>query len=261
MATPKYRQIADELREDILTGVLKLGDQIPTEASLQDKYEVSRNTVREAIRELIGEGLLVTEGRRGTRVRNLTPFVFNAQLYVDDDTYYEQPHPSADSWASQVIAAGRVPSQNFDMRITAVGSSITALLGLQTDDLVCIRECERSIDNVRWCDEVTYYPLDIAEACGLVTPHDIVEGTARRIADRGYVEVEYKDTIYGRPATPEEVISFGLQSGASVILQDRLAMLVDRPCRLTRQVFPMDRNRVRYALRAAASRRAKAGLQ
>ncbi|WP_155482932.1 GntR family transcriptional regulator, partial [Cronobacter sakazakii] len=44
-AKPKYRQIADTLREQIREGVLKPGDALPTESALQAQFGVSRVTV------------------------------------------------------------------------------------------------------------------------------------------------------------------------------------------------------------------------
>lgn len=248
MATSRYRVIADELRQQILSGDLRPDDRIPTEKELESLHAVSRNTVRKATQQLIDEGLLVTDGRRGTRVRRPQPFLYDAQVY-GDQSYYDRPSPTSDSWETQVLAAGRVPSQTFEMHIKAVGPSVGVMLGLDPDTLVCHRDCERSIDDVRWCDEVSFYPLDIAEACGLTTPHDIPEGTARRLASKGFVEVRMRDRIHGRRATPEELSDFELPTGASVIIHDRLAMLADRPSRLTRYVFPMERNEIGYEWR------------
>ena len=60
---PAYRVVADALRVQILQGELKSGDRLPTESELCELYSVSRSTVREALRALATERLLVT--RRG----------------------------------------------------------------------------------------------------------------------------------------------------------------------------------------------------
>ncbi|HEY4462402.1 MAG TPA: GntR family transcriptional regulator, partial [Streptosporangiaceae bacterium] len=46
VADPKYRAIADELREQIESGQLPPGSQLPTEIELQDRFSASRNTIR-----------------------------------------------------------------------------------------------------------------------------------------------------------------------------------------------------------------------
>ncbi|MEM7688865.1 MAG: GntR family transcriptional regulator [Pseudomonadota bacterium] len=62
--TPRYLQLAGELREAILSGEFASGKPFPTETALCTKYDVSRFTVREALRRLEVEGLI--ERRRGS---------------------------------------------------------------------------------------------------------------------------------------------------------------------------------------------------
>ena len=52
MANPMYRQIAEDLREQIESGRLDPGQQLLTEIELRDHYGASRNTVRDAIKLL-----------------------------------------------------------------------------------------------------------------------------------------------------------------------------------------------------------------
>ncbi|MFB5761310.1 GntR family transcriptional regulator [Paenibacillus medicaginis] len=67
---PKYQVIIDDIKSNILSGAYSLGEQIPTEAALQDMYKVSRQTVRKAILELSNEGFLRSEKGSGTYVSN-----------------------------------------------------------------------------------------------------------------------------------------------------------------------------------------------
>ncbi|HEX9834954.1 MAG TPA: GntR family transcriptional regulator, partial [Mycobacterium sp.] len=54
----KPKQVADALRRDIVEGRLGEGDSIGTEAQLVERFEVSRPTLREALRILDAEGLI-----------------------------------------------------------------------------------------------------------------------------------------------------------------------------------------------------------
>jgi DNA-binding GntR family transcriptional regulator len=65
-------QLADRLRDEIATGVLGAGDQL-VEMALGAKFGVSRSTVREVLRELHEQGLVIHHPRTGTRVRALGP--------------------------------------------------------------------------------------------------------------------------------------------------------------------------------------------
>ena len=58
---PPYRQIAAMLREAIESNRLASGDRLPSEAELIEHFGVARMTVRQAVQELRGEGLVVSE--------------------------------------------------------------------------------------------------------------------------------------------------------------------------------------------------------
>lgn len=58
--TPAYRAISDSIRNDILAQRLVPGDRLPVETELAERFSVSRSTVREALRELASQNLVVT---------------------------------------------------------------------------------------------------------------------------------------------------------------------------------------------------------
>lgn len=66
---PKYQQISHWMRENILSGSWSENEQLPSETKLADELNVSRGTIRKAIEELIGEGLLVRTHGKGTFVK------------------------------------------------------------------------------------------------------------------------------------------------------------------------------------------------
>jgi GntR family transcriptional regulator len=55
---PLYRQLADILRRPIAEGALAVGEELPKEASIADHFGVSLITVRHALRDLEGSGLI-----------------------------------------------------------------------------------------------------------------------------------------------------------------------------------------------------------
>lgn len=64
--------IADSVAEAIATGHLGFGERV-VETALADKYEVSRVPVREALKVLATQGILVGGGHRGYRVATFSP--------------------------------------------------------------------------------------------------------------------------------------------------------------------------------------------
>ena len=69
VAIPRYRVLADRLIEDIRSGTLAVGKIIPGEIELSTRFKVSRHTVREALRELKGQGIVAAHPGIGTVVR------------------------------------------------------------------------------------------------------------------------------------------------------------------------------------------------
>ena len=71
------KQVSDRLEKMIENGEFKIGEKIPTEPDLMEMFQVSRNTIREAIRALTWNGILVVRQGDGTYVRSSSRFNAN----------------------------------------------------------------------------------------------------------------------------------------------------------------------------------------
>lgn len=77
MTTKRVHGVAQRIRDDIVSGALPFGYRL-TFGDLAERYGTSHMPIREALRELQGEGLVVGEPNRGSRVRTVDPgFVEN----------------------------------------------------------------------------------------------------------------------------------------------------------------------------------------
>ncbi|GAC1486635.1 MAG: phosphonate metabolism transcriptional regulator PhnF [Ktedonobacteraceae bacterium] len=65
---PRYYQLKEIMRGKIRSGEWKPGDLIPSERELGEQYGISRMTARQAITELVNEGLFYREQGKGTFV-------------------------------------------------------------------------------------------------------------------------------------------------------------------------------------------------
>src|SRR5580658_8636782 len=63
-----YSRVETILASEIADGDMKAGDQLPTEDSLIERFEVSRITVRRAIQNLVSRGLVEIRRGKGTFV-------------------------------------------------------------------------------------------------------------------------------------------------------------------------------------------------
>lgn len=70
---PRYRQLANQLIDEIRSGKLPVGETMPGEFELVDRFAVSRHTVREALRMLGTLGLIERRQGVGTVVRSREP--------------------------------------------------------------------------------------------------------------------------------------------------------------------------------------------
>jgi GntR family transcriptional regulator len=67
-AEPLYVQLREALRAEIEERGLRPGDRLPTEAELEERYGVSRSTIRQAVGDLQAEGLVERVQGKGTFV-------------------------------------------------------------------------------------------------------------------------------------------------------------------------------------------------
>lgn len=255
MPTPRFREIADELRDAVLgeheiLGVrLTSGARLPTEPELGSHFGVSRGTIRDALATLAAEGFIERRGRQGTFVRRLHLLAHSAHAEHPDRK------GTADAWRAEVERAGRIPSYNFEFKIVPA-RTVAQRLRVDADDLVVVRELLRHVDGIPYSLQTSYYPLDIARECGLDVPHDIDEGTVRRMAAHGHREIGWADEVSCRPATVDETQTFDLAPGVAVILYLRVAWTAERPVRCTKETLPADRHLVQFEFGDLTAQRA-----
>lgn len=65
---PIYRQLMDNIKQKIVNGELKVGDRLPSERDMAEKYGINRMTVRNAIKKMEAEGTLISKRGSGTYV-------------------------------------------------------------------------------------------------------------------------------------------------------------------------------------------------
>ncbi|HET9921590.1 MAG TPA: GntR family transcriptional regulator [Ktedonobacteraceae bacterium] len=83
---PRYYQLKEIMREKIRTGEWKPGDLIPSERELGEKYGISRMTARQAITDLVNEGMFYREQGKGTFVsqRKVTQQLMRLTGFTED---------------------------------------------------------------------------------------------------------------------------------------------------------------------------------
>jgi GntR family transcriptional regulator len=107
-----YREISQALITDIQSGTWAVGDQLPTEAELVERFGASRNTVRESLRELDLYGYI--KRRRGTRsilvAREPLSFV-NSARSIEELLQYSRHTRSHLLTADTIVAGAHLAEQ------------------------------------------------------------------------------------------------------------------------------------------------------
>lgn len=77
---PIYTQIVNQLQAQVVGGVLKPGDQLPTVRALAEELRVNFNTVARAYRILDEARIISTQQGRGTYITEIPPPKISEQL-------------------------------------------------------------------------------------------------------------------------------------------------------------------------------------
>lgn len=242
--SPRYHKIADDLRSRITKGALPPGSQLPAEIELQSQFDVSRNTVRLAIKRLIDEGLLVSSQGRGTFVRvRYEPVTLNWSTIESRARHEEAYVPGHDQWASAVADTGRTPRQEVTVSIVAPPAPIAAKFGAGS---VVRRRRKRFVDDEPFMLADSYFPLNLVQGTPLMEPHDVF-APGGVLASIDLVQVRYCDELTTRMPTRVEVEELNLPAATPVTEHSRTGFDAhDRALRVMVTILPGDRHVIVY---------------
>ncbi|WP_263741814.1 GntR family transcriptional regulator [Albidovulum litorale] len=191
---PRFRQIVDSIRNDIVTGVLPEHAALPSERVVADQYDVSRMTARRALEAIEAQGLAYSEDRRGR-------FVSPKRVRYDISNRV--------SFAADARAAGT------DLEITVVrtrairaGGSLAADLDVPVGEklheytrLFCINGHPTLIE--------TEYA--VAHRCPDLMDHDLRQSTTQLLEQHYGISARTGDVIIRmRAIQPDEAALLGL---------------------------------------------------
>lgn len=239
---PMYQQIAEDLRAQIESGALAPGAQLPTELELRDRYDSSRNTIRDAIKRLTSQGLVETRPGQGTFVtQRVDPFV---SVLTGD------PRSGSDegaSYLSEVNNSHRNASRTLPkVEIQVPIADVSRRLRVGPSTQVVSRHESRYIDGIPWSLQTSFYPMDFITkgATRLLMAEDIADGAVRYLGETiGVQQVGVRDWITARVPDTHEQSFFGLAHDATVFEIFRTGFdQTGTPMRVTVMVFPADRN-------------------
>ena len=117
-ARPLYAQLKETILDEIASGQLKPGDQLPSHRELCETYQMSHMTVRRAITELTNEGVINAVPGKGI--------------------YVAEPKEDADSGAlisfhEDMARRGMIAqTRTLDSYMTTASTALAQIMGLET---------------------------------------------------------------------------------------------------------------------------------
>ncbi|PKW13829.1 GntR family transcriptional regulator [Saccharopolyspora spinosa] len=233
-----HSRISDDLRKRIIEGKLTPGQKLPSEAELGREYDVSRITVRQALRTLEQEGLVAARAGLGRIVRARRNMVYRPQQE-------KEPRISStmDRFMAGLVQDGRKPSQSIEIAVEQAKGIVAERFGVPEGTPVVARKRVRWIDDEPYNINDTFYLHSVAKDTAVMEPADLPQGSNSVIENILGREVKAIDEFYVRMPTPEETSRLDLSAGTPVAVHYVTGYTADdKVVRVEYFVLPGDRH-------------------
>ena len=187
---PLYHQVEQVIRHRISTRQYASGAQIPSEHELGRELKVSRVTIREALRELVRENLLVKVQGKGTFVAPELPKVLQPIKY---NGFLEDLYQRVQQLEVMNVEMGRVP----------VTDKVRGTLHLpdSTKEIVQIKRC-RAVKGEPFSFTINYLPVEIGSRVDPAVLKTVPLNTVLE-RDLRIPILRAEETVEAAPANPE----------------------------------------------------------
>ncbi|GII91160.1 GntR family transcriptional regulator [Sinosporangium siamense] len=211
-----FRQIAAQIRQEIVEGVYPTASVLPPEPVLADKYGASRSLVNRAMQVLAADGLIRPRQGRGTMVTYIPPMLHSAARYSRAARESGQARGAFDA---EVRSLGLEPRHEITVERATPPDDVADALGLprgEENTLVRRRRLLASDIPVRL--NASWFPLSIAEGTDLeIDGPNIRGGVKSALAALGYAQVEATERIIVRPPTEDEAAALEISPERTVL--------------------------------------------
>ncbi|MER2057922.1 MAG: GntR family transcriptional regulator [Niallia sp.] len=221
---PIYYQLEMEIKEIIKN--LQPGDPISSEREFSEKYGISRMTVRQAINNLVAEGVLVRQRGKGTFVA--TPKV-------------EQELSGLTSFSEDMRSRGLTPQTKIlDFKTIPCPRGIASKLQIEEGDTVYEFSRLRIADDIPMALETSYLPTTLIKDLQEETLHGSIYEYVEQTL---YLKISHAtQTIESTLSQKNESTPLGIKEGAPVLLMERYSYLENgTPFEYVKSIYRGDR--------------------
>jgi GntR family transcriptional regulator len=227
---PYYIQMIEVLKEKINQDEWKPGDQIPSEPELCEVYGVSRTVVRQALRELELEGLILRRKGKGTFVAERK---ISENLISKLTGFYHDMVAHGMSPITRVLKQGVIPASK----------KVAEYLNLEPETPVFEIERQRSVDENPILLVTTYIPYHL---CPRLAEYDLSNQSLYAVLEKefGLVISHGHRTIEAVAANEREAQLLNVEEGDPLLLLNAVTYLEDgTPLEYYHSVHRGDRSR------------------
>ncbi len=210
---PYYLQVKDSLREALRQGEWKPGEQIPGEAELCSQFDVSRTVIRQALAELMHDGLIRRRKGKGT--------------FAAEPKITESLAQKLTGFYQDMIDQGYTPiTAVFKQQVVAVNAKVAGLLQLQPGAPVLEIERLRSIEDGPVALVTTYLPYHL---CPQLLQTDLTRQSLYAFLEHscGLIIARGRRTLEAVLAEEHEARLLKVPVGAPLIALDSISYLSD----------------------------------
>lgn len=233
------RQIADELREQIVSGELEPGQPLPSESALVSAYGTSPTTARQAVRLLKEEGLVVSERGRGVFVKKQPPTIhmgshrFSRKTRAEGKAAFEaEIEAQGRKWGQEILGLEDVPAPAW----------VAEWFGIEPGTTVFVRRRRNWVDDEPTQIADSYYRLETVEGTAIRTEDTGPGGSYARLEEQGDRLERFREEISIRMPSPDETKSLRLAPGVPVAELRRIAFTAAGPVEVLTSVVAGDRH-------------------
>ena len=239
---PVYRQVADDIRAKIESGAYPAGDALPSETVLMAEYDISRPTLRDAIKLLRGEGKLVVEHGRGMFVR--IPATVRRLARTRLSRAAREANRGA--FLGDSAAAGFTATSTTIVRFEPADERTAAILGIDPGAEVTVRDRVLKADDNAVQLAVSRFPRELTRDTRIEAVDTGTGGVYARLEEAGHQLDRFEETVGTRMPTPGERSQLGLADGVPVLTITRIAFAAERPVEINDMVLAGDTYQLVY---------------
>lgn len=207
---PNYVKIHDSIKKEIENESWKIGQRLPSERDLAERFGVSRMTARQAVTALVDEGILERRVGSGT--------------YVASRRVREKMRGTT-SFTEIISSQGKTPSSEVISYIQTLPNDVECeKLKILKNEYIIRMERIRYADELPICFEVASIPYSLVKD---FDKKSITSNFFKTLVRNGYEISHSEQIIYAKKSSTEIAERLKIRTGSAILGLTQVSYLSD----------------------------------